>query len=442
VGRGTALLVASATAVALAVGGLVGGVLTEAPSAGSGVPAAPNALADRALSVGAGGVSARTVAGLEQEVRARPGDADVLAQLGFAYQLRWRETGDASFLPRSESALTRALRVRPDDPNATLGLGSLALIRHEFRQALAHGRRAMRLLPGSARPYGVVGDALIELGRYDAAFAAIDRMAALKPNLASYARVAYARELVGDRAGALEAMRLALEAAAGQPEPSAWTHVELAKLELGHGRLEAARRHSRAALRAFPGYPAGLVELARAEAAGGRFEHATRIARRAAAAVPSAASVALLADVLDRTGRHAEARRQRRVVAVIDRLLATNGVRVDLETAVYRADQRIRPLETVHLARLARADRPSIYGDDALAWALARAGRCSEALPLAERALRLGTKDALLYFHRGYAEGCAGNVAASRTWYARALDLNPHFSIRWAPVARAALQDG
>ncbi|MCI0637402.1 MAG: hypothetical protein L0206_26315, partial [Actinobacteria bacterium] len=215
---------ASATAVALAVGGLVGGVLTETPSAGSSVTAAQPALADRALSVAAGGVSARTVAGLEQEVRARPGAANALVQLGFAYQLRWRETGDASFLPRSESALTRALRVKADDPNAVLGLGSLALIRHEFRQALAHGRRAMRLLPGSARPYGVVGDALIELGRYDAAFAAIDRMAALKPNLASYARVAYAREHMGDRAGAVEAMRLAHTAAAGPPAPSAWAH--------------------------------------------------------------------------------------------------------------------------------------------------------------------------------------------------------------------------
>ena len=246
--RSTAFLVASATAVALAVGGLVGGVVTEAPSADSGATAAPGAFAERALSIAAGGVSARTVAGLEQEVRARPGNGEALAQLGFAYQLRWRETGDASFLPRSEGALQRALRAQPDDPNAVLGLGALALIRHDFREALGHGRRAVRLLPGSARPYGVVGDALVELGRYDAAFAAIDRMAALKPNLASYARVAYARELVGDRTGAVAAMQLALEAAAGQPEPTAWAHVELAKLEFGHGRLDAARRHARAAL--------------------------------------------------------------------------------------------------------------------------------------------------------------------------------------------------
>ena len=439
--RGTAVLVASATAVALAVGGLVGGVVTETPSAGPGPRISTSAFAEQALSAAAGGVSARTVAGLEQEVRARPGDAGALAQLGFAYQLRWRETGDASFLSRSESALRRSLRARPGDADAVLGLGSLALIRHDFREALALGRRAQRLLPGSARPYGVVGDALVELGRYGAAFAAIDRMASLKPNLASYARVAYARELVGDRGGAIAAMELALEAGAGQPEPTAWAHVELAKLELGHGRLDAARRHARGALRTFPGYPAALVELARIEAADGRLTPARRAAQRAVDALPTGAAVALLADILDRMGRHAEARRQRHAVGVIDRLLRTNGVQVDLEAVVYRADRQVRPRETVRLARRARAERPSIYGDDAFAWALARAGQCEQALPYAERALRLGTDDALLFFHRGYAEGCAGNRAAMRDWYRKALELSPEFSVRWAPVARAALND-
>jgi Flp pilus assembly protein TadD len=96
----------------------------------------------------------------------------------------------------------------------------------------------------------------------------------------------------------------------------------------------------------------------------------------------------------------------------------------------------------VALARRAQAERPSIYGDDAVAWALARAGRCDEAVPLAERALRLGTKDPLLFFHRGYVAGCAGDRAAMREWYRRALELSPDFSIRWAPVARAALLAG
>ena len=194
-----------------------------------------------------------------------------------------------------------------------------------------------------------------------------------------------------------------------------------------------------AALAALPGYPSARIELARIEAADGRFAVATREARRAVDAIPTPQAVGLLADVLERTGHRAAARRQRTTVAVIDRLLEANGVQVDVEAAVFRADNRVAPSETVRLARRARAARPSIYGDDALAWALARAGRCAEALPLATRALRLGTQDPLLYFHRGYAEGCAGNLDAMRASFTRALELNPAFSVRWAPVARAAL---
>lgn len=437
--RRTTLLVGGAVAVALALGGLVGGVLAESrPAATSS--AAPVALADRALAGAAGGVGASTLTALEAEVRAQPRDARLLTQLGFAYQLRWRETADPSYLPRSETALRRAVRFGVEDADATLGLGSLALIKHEFRAALRHGRAARTLLPGSSRPFGVIGDALIELGRYDEAFAAFERMVTLRPSLASYARIAYARELVGDREGAVEAMRLARDAAAGQPEPTAWANVELAKLELGLGRTAAARRHVRAALRVLPGYPGARTELARIDAATGRLDAAIAGARRAADAIPTTSVVTLLADLLERDGRMADAGRQRATIEVIDRLLEANGVQVDLESAVARADNAMRPDETVELARRARAARPSIYGDDALAWALARAGRCAEAIPLARRALRLGTEDGLLWFHFGYAQGCEGDEAAMRESYRRALALDPQFSVRWAPVARAALR--
>ena len=43
--------------------------------------------------------------------------------------------------------MRRALRFGNDDANAVLGLGSLALIQHEFRSALTYGRRAEKLLP-------------------------------------------------------------------------------------------------------------------------------------------------------------------------------------------------------------------------------------------------------------------------------------------------------
>lgn len=438
--RRTRLLAVGAALVALASGGLYGGVLADLGPAGA-APAAPGLDPDAVLSgFGRGHGTAATVARLESELRADGRDPDRLSELGLAYQVRWRETGNAAFLPLSDRALHEALGLRPKDATTTLALGNLALIRHDFRGALALGRRAQRLAPFAVRPYGVVGDALLELGRYRAAFATFDRMASLKPSLASYARVAYARELRGDRAGAAAAMSLALDAAGGSPEPTAWARVELAKLALGDGRVRAAQLHARAALAIFPGYAPALEQQARVEAAKGRLAAAVTTARRAVASVPLPQYVALLGDLLERQGRTAEAARQRATVAAIDRLLAANGLRVDLESAVYRADHAIEPADTVRLARGARAARPSIYGDDALGWALARAGRCAEAERWLDRALRIGTEDALLYFHRGYAAACAGDRVAMRTWYRKALDQSAVFSVRWAPVARRALR--
>jgi len=155
--------------------------------------------------------------------------------------------------------------------------------------------------------------------------------------------------------------------------------------------------------------------------------------------VPTMQALGLYAALLDRTGRPVAAIRQRATIGIVERLLRANGVRVDLEAAVYQADYGIEPLRTIALARRAQADRPSIYGDDALGWALARAGRCAQALVWERRALRLGTRDPLLFFHRGYAEGCAGDRSAMARWYRQALSLNPEFSPRWAPVAAAAV---
>jgi Flp pilus assembly protein TadD len=71
-----------------------------------------------------------------------------------------------------------------------------------------------------------------------------------------------------------------------------------------------------------------------------------------------------------------------------------------------------------------------------VAWALARTGHCGEALRFSERALRLGTRDAPKDFHRGMIERCLGHDAQARLWFRRALDLDPHFSVLWASVAR------
>jgi tetratricopeptide (TPR) repeat protein len=431
------LLISALVVLGLALGSLLGGVLWDGEGAvrarattGSTAFAADRVLAGVST---AGGTDLRE---LERVVRADPYDARSLVLLGYAYQQRWRETADASHLPRSEAALRRALRVDPRDALAVTGLASLALIRHDFRSALALGRRSQRLAPSSARGYGVVGDALIELGRYEEAFRAFERMVALRPSVASYARIAYARELLGDLSGARQAMQLAADAASGQAEPGAWANVELAKLALRAGELGRAEGHLRRAKALLPGYVYASEQLARIAAARGDLRTAIRSARAAAEAVPLPQFVSLLADLYDRAGNRRAAREQIATIRAIDGILLANGVRTDVESAVFDADHRLGASTLVARARAARAARPSILGDDALAWALARTGRCAEARVWSERSLRLGTRDALFLFHRAEIERCAGNRDAARAWARRALALDPAFSVRWAPAAR------
>ncbi len=372
------LLLAALLTAALVV--LLGGVLRDAESdAGSAAAALDvGATADRAVAGFGAGDTAGTVRRLEAALKAEPQDRRSLGLLGLAYLQRTRETGDVAYYSLAERALRRALAGEARDPIALSGLASLAASRHEFRESLRFARRAVAAAPYTARGYGLVGDALLELGRYEQAFANFDRMVAIKPTLAGYARVAYARELTGRPRAAIEAMELALDAA-GPPEPTAWTLVELGKLHFGLGETAAAGRSFRAALFAFPGYAAALDGLARVEAANGRLRRAIKLQRRAVETVPLPHLVAQLGDLLEAAGREREAREQFALVGAIDRLQAANGVNADLETALFRADHGIRLNETVDLARKARAARPSIQGDDALAWALARGGRCGEA---------------------------------------------------------------
>jgi tetratricopeptide (TPR) repeat protein len=416
-------LAAGLTAAAL----LLGGVLTD----GSAREAA-------AVPVASG--IAETAAGLlpqlQEQVRANPTDVAGLGLLGLAYQQRARETGDPTYYTKSEGVLRRALRYAPEDLVATGGLGTLALSRHRFRAALALGRRAVAISPSTARGYGVVGDALVELGRYREAFAAFDRMASLKPSLSSYARVSYARELLGNVKGAADAMRLAIDAAGGQPEALAWSRTQLGKLFWTQGRVGAAEREFRTALAVRPGYVYAFDGLAQVEAARGRLRRALAYERRAADTIPLPQFVASLGDLERLAGNESAARRQYALIGAIQRLLRANGVRTDLETALFDVDHAVRLGHALTLARAARAERPSIDGDDVLAWALARNGNCVDALHYSQRALRLGTRDAVKFFHRGMVERCLGHGAEAKTWFRRALSLNPHFSLLWGPVAR------
>jgi tetratricopeptide (TPR) repeat protein len=428
-----------AVAGVAATAALLGGVLAGNPATG---PAADVNAAAAASTLTQGFFPSDTaayVAQLERRVEQDPSDAEGLTLLGLGYQQRVRETGDPSFYPRSAEALRRSLALAPYDDLALTGLAALAASRHRFRDAGRLARRALAANPYSASALGTLGDAKIETGDYEGAFATFDRMAALKPTVGSYARVSYARELLGRTDGAIEAMKLAVSAAAGSTEPAAWALVELGNLYYNSGRLHPAERAYREALARFRDYHRAQAALARVDA-NGHVDEAVALYRRALEAVPLPEYAVGLGETLAAAGREEEAERVYELVDLMQRLFEANGARTELETALVDLDRGRKLADALARAREAYAARRSIEAEDVLAWALYRNGRCEEARAHSIRALRLGTRDALKLFHRGMIERCLGHGSAAREAFRAALEINPYFSLRWAPVAREAVR--
>jgi len=430
--------------VAVGVGAiLLGGVFSGGPQPAAAKPASPFAVGEQTalgnLVTGfSTGDTAAYVAKLESAAAKPDPDGQTLTLLGLSYQQRARETGDPTFFTRSAAALSRAAAAGGPMPLITQGRASLANSRHDFSRGLSLARRAIRQDPENAGAYGALGDALLNLGRYPAAFRAYDRMVVLAPGIASLTRIASARELLGRPEAAARAVRFALSLDHAVPEHVAWTRVLLGNVDFNRGRLDRAAVQYRIALRQDPGYVHAEAGLARVDAARGRYVAAETRLRRVVSVLPIPAYVILLGDVLHASGRDRAAQKEYALVGAIEKLFAANGVSTELQTAVFDLDHGRNVADALARARAAHRAAPGIYSDDAVAWGLYRAGRCQEARAHSVAALRLGTRDGLFFFHRAMIERCLGS-ASSQAWFERALETNPHFSLLWAPVARRAV---
>jgi tetratricopeptide (TPR) repeat protein len=385
---------------------------------------------------------------LEDRVRRDPEDLVAYNKLAAYYLQLNRETGDVKYLELAARASRASLAVLPAEQNLG-GLTALAQTEygaHDFEAARDHAQELIEYEPRKGSGYQMLGDALLELGDYDGAAAAFERMRQLggstvttETRLARLAMLHGAHEEAARRY--TSALNIALDMTPVSRETVAWCRWQLGETAFASGDYKTAEQQSRDALVTFPNYHRALFSLGRARAAqddrAGAIEQMERAVRR----LPDPVYVAALGDLYRLEGRDREAAAQYELVERIARLSALNGTLYNRQLALFHADHELRAEEAYASAKKEYAARRDIYGADALAWAALKAGKIDEAQAAIRDALRLGTRDARIFYHAGMIARAAGDNLSARDYLQRALKLNPQFDPLQAAAARKALAE-
>jgi tetratricopeptide (TPR) repeat protein len=378
------------------------------------------------------------IASLQTRLQNLPTDHVSWATLGLAYVQQAKLTVDPTYYPKADGALAKSLEIDDDDNFlAYAGLSALASARHDFALARTQAQRGLEINPYSAILYGALSDAELQMGNYDQAFAAVQKMVDLSPDAASLARASYTWELRGDTDRARALMQRALDDAP-TPADSAFALVQLGGLAFEEGDANGALQRYNAALSAFPADVAALAGKAKSEAALGQTQTAIDDYETLVERAPEPSYIIEYGRLLESAGRHDEAQQQYTVFAATQQLFAANGVEPDASATLFYADQgdSVKALDD---AQAGIERRPFVVMYDAQAWALHMAGRDDEALVAIDRAMELGTKSALFHFHAGMIANSLGDIERARSELTAALTINPAFDPLSSVVAAQTL---
>ena len=346
-------------------------------------------------------------------VRREPDNAAAKVRLAHALMQYGEEEGiQTETVPEAREILEGAIEDRPGDVYARALLASLYNVLHRFEDSRDLSRQLIEERPYFAYVHGTLIDALVELGEYDEAVQASDRLQSLKPGLPAYSRASYLRELHGDTDGAIEAMRLAANAAPRGRSERAWALFQLGNLFLGDAKPDTARIIFEGALEERPDFAPALAGLGHIALVEGDADRAVQLIEEARSLRPMEMMDELLVEAYAAAGD--QARSDAAAERVLEALHAARGMGeiVDMEEADFLLDLD-RDLEgSLVKAREQQARRPGhMHANETLAWALHKNGRSAEGIPYIERAMRLDTGDAMVHYRAARIYQGAGQPA-------------------------------
>ena len=246
------------------------------------------------------------------DLKLHPDHTDNWLTLAELYMQEARISGEhGHYYPAALEMIRRAgdldqMKV-PDRYRAMLDEASVLMSLHRFQAALDAGLQAVNLNPYDAAIYGVLVDANVELGHYADAVAMADKMVSIRPDMRSYSRISYLREIHGDVDGAIAAMKLAVAAGYPGQEQTEWARYQLGSLLQRYGQTEEARQTYEETLVMRTNYPFALAALGNLAIEQGDENAGEVKLKEAIAIIPEISFYVSLAELYQKQNRNEEA---------------------------------------------------------------------------------------------------------------------------------------
>ncbi len=315
-----------------------------------------------------------------------------------------------------------------------LSLKSAVLLNmHQFSDALATAQQGAAINSTNAGIFGALVDANVEMGNYQEAVKDCDRMMSIRPDLRSYSRASYLRQIFGQNSGAKEAMHMAVEAGLPGQESTEWARTNLGDLYLNTGNLDSASILYRSSLVYRPDYPFALIGLARVEKAKKDYDAALGYARKAIQARSEVSFVALLADIYELKGDAQKAKQTRK--DVIDLLqqgqddepkeaAVKHNVSREMATAYLNAGDNDKALQYARTDLNMRPD--NIDANELIAWIYYMKHDYANAKIHTDKMLATKTQSAATLYKAGLVYSAAGDAIKGSQLMHDALAINPN----------------
>ena len=381
----------------------------------------------------------RAVGEAMAKVREKTDDSAAWVNLGDALAQVLRDTADEKYYDYAETAYQYALRLRPGSVDAMTGMAWVTGGRHLFDQSREWANRALALDATNAAACGILGDAAVELGDYEAGYAHYQKMMDLKPDLSSWSRGAHLLQLTGDSRKAMWLMERAIKAGAPFAENTAWCRAKLAMMLFNQGAFISAAQTLEPPLKAGSKNAHVLLAAGRIAAAREDLPAAEKYYRTLLEAGPNHDALVALGDLHAAKGEKAEAEKYYGQVEALETAQTARAGHSHLAMAKFYADHDRKPIEALRMAEARKLTR-NVNEADTLAWVYFKNGDQPRAIEAIKCALSQKTQDAEIHFHAGMIAAKFGDRVSAQNHLQLALSLNPQFSVLLAPVAVATLE--